>query len=262
MKVGDSKGVASTGRLSATDKKAGVGAAAYARAADSATKAPAISDIAAILDVPETEFTPKVRTAIMALMAEVEKLRRDLQQKEARIAHLEQLADQDPLTPVANRRAFVRELTRMMSFADRYDTVSSMIYFDLNGLKPINDTYGHAIGDALLVAIAAQLRTLVRDTDLAARLGGDEFAILLAQTTELSAIESTCARIVTKLGEPLIVAGRSLKVGASIGIVASPLEGASPDELYRAADTALYQAKQAGRSTWRWGSADTYTFTA
>ena len=78
MKVGDTKGVASTGRLSATDKKAGVGAAAYARAADSTAKPPAISDMAAILDVPETEFTPKVRTAIMALMAEVEKLRRDL----------------------------------------------------------------------------------------------------------------------------------------------------------------------------------------
>ncbi|MBV8534728.1 MAG: GGDEF domain-containing protein, partial [Alphaproteobacteria bacterium] len=163
MKVGDTKGVASSGRLSATDKKAGVGAAAYARAADSATKPPALSDIAAILDVPETEFTPKVRTAIMALMAEVEKLRRDLQQKEARIAHLEQLADQDPLTPVQNRRAFVRELTRMMSFADRYDTVSSMIYFDLNGLKPVNDTYGHAAGDAVIAYVARVLVENVRE---------------------------------------------------------------------------------------------------
>jgi diguanylate cyclase (GGDEF)-like protein len=175
---------------------------------------------------------------------------------------LEQMAYFDSLTGLPNRRMFNEHLRRLIAGRQRGQGGFALLLIDLDGFKPINDTYGHAIGDALLVAIANQLRTLVRDTDLAARLGGDEFAVLLAQTTELSAIESTCARIVTKLGEPLIVAGRSLKIGASIGIVGCPPDGASPDELYRAADTALYQAKQAGRSTWRWGSADTYTFTA
>lgn len=175
---------------------------------------------------------------------------------------LEQMAYFDSLTGLPNRRMFNEHLRRMIASRQRGQGGFALLLIDLDGFKPINDTYGHAIGDALLVAIAGQLRILVRDTDLAARLGGDEFAVLLSQTTELSAIESTCARIVTKLGEPLIVAGRSVKIGASIGIVACPQDGASPDELYRAADTALYQAKQAGRSTWRWGSADTYTFTA
>src|SRR5262245_33698434 len=105
MKLDDSKPITGPGRLSAADKKARVGAAAYARTAD-ATKAPSVSDMAAVLDIPEAEFSPKVRTAILGLMAEVDRLRRDLQQSQARIAHLEQLADQDPLTPVANRRAF------------------------------------------------------------------------------------------------------------------------------------------------------------
>jgi PleD family two-component response regulator len=139
MKLDDTKRVGAS-RLSATEKKSKVGAAAYAKAADSAPRTPPLENIASILDIPDIEFTPKVRQAIVALMGEVDRLRRDLQQSQARIAHLEQLADQDPLTPVANRRAFVRELTRMMSFADRYDAVSSLVYFDLNGLKPVNDT--------------------------------------------------------------------------------------------------------------------------
>ena len=91
------------------------------------------------MGIPEAEFTPKVRAAIMALMEEVDRLRRELQQTPARIAYLEQLADEDSLPPIANRRAFVRELSRMMSFAERYDTPASVIYFDVNDLKVIND---------------------------------------------------------------------------------------------------------------------------
>ena len=86
MKISDSKGVSGSGRVGSTERAAG--ATAYARAADSATKPTPVADIAAIMDIPEAEVTPKVRAAIMALMAEVEKLRRENQQKEARIAHL------------------------------------------------------------------------------------------------------------------------------------------------------------------------------
>ncbi len=246
MKVGDTKGVASSGRLSATDKKAGVGAAAYARAADSATKAPAISDIAAILDVPETEFTPKVRTAIMALMAEVEKLRRDLQQKEARIAHLEQLADQDPLTPVQNRRAFVRELTRMMSFADRYDTISSMVYFDLNGLKPVNDTYGHAAGDAVIAYVARVLVENVREADVVGRLGGDEFGVILWNVEP--SLAAGKARELERLIETVTTGqiGAALSVGASVGMVGIEPR-ATAAALIDAADRAMYARKRERR---------------
>lgn len=175
---------------------------------------------------------------------------------------LEQLAYLDPLTGLPNRRAFSEQLRRMIAARQRGQGSFVLLLIDLDGFKPINDTYGHAIGDELLVAIAAQLRTLVRETDMAARLGGDEFAVLLSQPADLHAIESTCARIVTKLGEPVLVAGHSLRVGASIGIVPCPDSGSSPDDLYRAADGALYEAKEAGRCTWRWGKADSYTFTA
>jgi diguanylate cyclase (GGDEF)-like protein len=251
MKVGDSKGVASSGRLSATDKKAGVGAAAYARAADSTAKPTPVSDMASVLDIPEAEFTPKVRTAIMALMAEVEKLRRDMQQKEARIAHLEQLADQDPLTPVQNRRAFVRELTRMMSFADRYDTVSSMIYFDLNGLKPVNDTYGHAAGDAVIAYVAHVLVENVREADVVGRLGGDEFGVLLPYTDEGGAMEKAAHLADAVAATPVSWNGVAIPATVSWGVhtFRSGHSGAhqaldAAAQAIEAADRAMYAQKK------------------
>jgi diguanylate cyclase (GGDEF)-like protein len=136
-------------------------------------------DVAQVMGIPEAEFTPKVRDAIMRLMGEVDKLRREAAQANARSAHLERLADQDSLIPVFNRRAFVRELGRMQSFAERYDQPSSLVYFDANGLKNVNDTHGHAAGDALLAHIARVLVANVRDTDVVGRLGGDEFGVIL-----------------------------------------------------------------------------------
>jgi len=218
MKISDTNRVSGPGRVGGTDKKPAVGAAAYTRTADSATSPRAIADAASILDIPETEFTPKVRAAITALMGEVDKLRRDLQQSQARIAHLEQLADQDPLTPVANRRAFVRELTRMMAFADRYDAVSSLIYFDLNGLKPVNDSYGHAAGDAVIAYVARVLVQNVRDSDVVGRLGGDEFGVLLAYTDEVGAHEKATALAAAVAAEPVDWNGVMIPTSVSWGL--------------------------------------------
>jgi len=251
MKISDSKGVSSSGRLSGADKKAGVGATAYARAADSASKPTPISDMAAVMDIPEAEITPKVRAAIMALMAEVDRLRRDMQQKEARIAHLEQLADQDPLTPVANRRAFVRELTRMMSFADRYDTVSSLVYFDLNGLKPVNDTYGHSAGDAVIAYVARVLVQNVRDSDVVGRLGGDEFGVLLPYTDESGAVEKATTLAVAVAAQPVDWNGVAIPASVSWGVhtfrsgsgsVHQALDAAA--QAIEAADRAMYAQKK------------------
>ncbi len=251
MKVSGSKGVSSSGGVSSTEKKSGVGAAAYARAADATAKPQAVADMAAIMDIPESEFTPKVKAAIMTLMAEVEKLRRDLQQSQARIAHLEQLADQDPLTPVANRRAFVRELTRMMSFADRYDTVSSLVYFDLNGLKPVNDTYGHAAGDAVIAYVARVLVQNVRDSDMVGRLGGDEFGILLPYTEEGEAMEKAASLAAAVAAQPVDWNGVAIPASVSWGVhtfrsgssgVHQALDAAA--QAIEAADRAMYAQKK------------------
>ncbi|MCH8189541.1 MAG: GGDEF domain-containing protein, partial [Proteobacteria bacterium] len=103
-----------------------------AGAAQPEAAAPVKQDSISIMGIPEPELTPKVREALMALMAEVESMRRDLQEARERLVNLERLADRDPLIPVANRRAFVRELTRTMAYSDRYGHASSVVYIDLN----------------------------------------------------------------------------------------------------------------------------------
>ena len=164
-----------------------VGASAYARQAEAAAQAQGVVPVAAsasVLGIPESEFTPRVRDAIMGLMAEVDSLRRELTQMRARVEEAEHTADQDHLLPLLNRRAFVRELTRYIAFAGRYGTPASLIYFDLDGFKLVNDTYGHAAGDAVLQHFAEILLANVRDSDVVARLGGDEFGVLLSHANQ------------------------------------------------------------------------------
>ena len=144
---------------------------------------------ASVLGIPEHEFTPRVRDAIMGLMGEVDTLRRELTQTRARLDEVEKTADQDQLLPLLNRRAFVRELTRYIAFTGRYNTPASLIYFDLNHLKKINDTHGHAAGDAVLKHFAETLLAHVRDSDCVGRLGGDEFGVLLTHANQEQALK-------------------------------------------------------------------------
>src|SRR5213078_3970705 len=106
----------------------------------------------------------------MTLMGEVDALRRELQQTKTRLEAAEKEADQDQLLPVLNRRAFVRELTRNIAFTARYGTPASLLFFDLDGFKQVNDTFGHAGGDAVLAHFAQVLRENVRDSDCVGRL--------------------------------------------------------------------------------------------
>ena len=119
----------------------------------SPTPARTVGEVATFLGIPEAELTPSVREGLSRLMAEVDRLRQDSEEKDRRISYLERLADEDPLMPILNRRAFVRELSRMMAFTDRYGGVSSVLFFDVDGMKTINDSHTHAAGDeALAVA--------------------------------------------------------------------------------------------------------------
>ncbi|MBI3453370.1 MAG: GGDEF domain-containing protein [Rhodospirillales bacterium] len=195
------------------------------------------------MEIPEAEFTPKVRAAIMALMAEVEKLRRELQQNQSRIAYLEDLADQDTLTPVANRRAFVRELSRMQSFAERYDTPSSVIYFDVNGLKKINDTLGHGAGDAVLAHVANSLVQNIRDSDFVGRLGGDEFGVILAYTDQIKANEKAASLAEAISSQSVTWEDNKIAVAVSYGTYAFR-GGEDAARAIDAADRAMYARKK------------------
>ena len=132
----------------------------------------------------EDALTPELREGLARLAAERNRLRDELAKARGRIASLERLADEDPLTSVANRRAFVRQLTRMIAFTHRYGVPASVVYFDLNNMKHINDEHGHPTGDAALRHMATVLRGNIRSSDIVGRLGGDEFGVILAQTDE------------------------------------------------------------------------------
>jgi diguanylate cyclase (GGDEF)-like protein len=133
------------------------------------------------LGLEETDLTPAVRAALATLAIEIDDLRGEVQRLKARLLEAEAAADQDPLTNVKNRRAFVRELKRIAAFAQRYNAPASLAYFDVDELKSVNDRFGHAAGDAALQAVAERLGANIRESDIVGRMGGDEFAVLLVQ---------------------------------------------------------------------------------
>ena len=170
-----------------------------------------------------------------AALAEAERLKR-------RLAEVEQLADRDPLTPVLNRRAFLRELQRTAAFCARYGAPAVLVYFDLDGFKAVNDRYGHAAGDAVLGAVAQGLLDNVRESDVVARLGGDEFAVLLAQA-EAGAAAAKAASLTAELeGAPVVFEGNAIPVRISAGVRAYE-PGLTPTQWVAEADAAMFVRK-------------------
>ncbi len=200
-------------------------------------------DVATVMGIPETELTPRVRAAIATLMQEVASLRDELRQTKERIGHLEELADKDALVPAINRRAFVRELSRVMSYAERYGTAHSLVYFDLNGMKQINDTHGHAAGDAALKHVAEILEQSTRESDIVGRLGGDEFGVILAQVDETTATEKAASLAERIAAEGVEWQGRHLRLTVAHGIVPI-ISGQDADTALQAADRAMYANKK------------------
>ncbi len=224
-----------------------VGAAAYARQADVVSATESLAPVAAtVLGIPESEFTPRVRDAIMTLMGEVDSLRHELAQTRSRLEEVERTADQDQLLPLLNRRAFVRELTRYIAFAGRYGTPASLIYFDLDGFKLVNDTHGHAGGDAVLAHFADVLLANVRDSDVVGRLGGDEFGVLLSHADQEQAHRKADQLAQYLHNAPTLWRGLSIPTGFSYG--AFELKpGEDADTAMARADEAMYAHKRGMR---------------
>ena len=173
------------------------------------------------------------------------RLRASLSEMRERLSELEQLADTDTLTPLPNRRRFLRELERTVALVNRHGTAAALLYVDVDGLKALNDQYGHAAGDAALVHVGKLLAGLVRSTDVAARIGGDEFALILDHLDHNSAIE-TAERIAACISaSPIDVGGTVVKLRASIG-TATILPGDTAEDAMKRADRNMYLAKGAG----------------
>ena len=243
MKISGAKPPSSSASVGRAADKAYAKAAGQVEKAAPAAPATPIEDVAEISGVPQSELTPKVRHAIQRLMAEVNTLRRELTAAHRRIDDLERLADKDPLLPLYNRRAFVRELSRVISYTDRYGGQASLIYLDLDDFKQVNDAHGHAAGDAVLETVSRVLLDNVRGSDAVARLSGDEFGVILTNAAARDA--ETKAEILQRLLQEARTPwkGGEIAVTASFGVMAIR-SGQTVDETLEGADTAMYARKR------------------
>lgn len=162
----------------------------------------------------------------------------------------------DPLTGLADRSVFRQQLALTLAGHSPYgrsktdpDAGSAVLLIDLDRFKAVNDTMGHATGDALLAAVAGRIRSALRHGDFAARLGGDEFAVLLHQIAGKDDVSAIAERLVDLLARPYLLSGKVANIGASIGAaIAGPAADIDGDVLLRQADMSMYQAKSEGRN--------------
>ena len=156
------------------------------------------------------------------------------------IAHM---AHHDLLTDLPNRKLLKDRLDVATARVERGDNLA-LLYIDLDRFKPVNDRFGHAVGDLLLKEVADRLREATRKVDTVARVGGDEFIIILAGIQNVANAEIGVRRILHSIEQPFMIDGHVIELGASIGISMSPDDAVKPDDLMKSADAAMYHAKQ------------------
>jgi diguanylate cyclase (GGDEF)-like protein len=178
------------------------------------------------------------------LVEEISLLRAKVARLQERVEQLDQLAHQDSLINLPNRRGFTRELERLIARVDRYGVSAAMLFVDLDGLKMINDTFGHRAGDEALIQVANLLAKGVRSSDVVARIGGDEFGILLEASDDNDAHE-TATRLVDQIcGCEFMHDGEALPLSVAIGVgMIDALDTA--EEVMQRADEAMYLRKAA-----------------
>lgn len=181
---------------------------------------------------------------VQRLVEEIGRLRGQVAQLQERVRQLDHLAHRDSLIDLPNRRGFLRELERLIARVSRYDAKGAMLYVDVDGLKMINDSFGHHAGDQALIQVADLLSSGVRKSDVCARIGGDEFGILLENADEASAHE-TAARLIDMIaGCDFIHEGDALPLSVAIGV---GIIGASDtaETVMTRADEEMYRRKAA-----------------
>jgi diguanylate cyclase (GGDEF)-like protein len=179
-----------------------------------------------------------------SLRDEVSRLRATIARLEDKVIELDRLAHLDPLAEVMNRRGLMRELDTMVARHERYDSPGAVLFVDLNGLKSLNNNYGHEGGDAALVHVSRVLLEGVRITDCVARLGGDEFCILLERADEESAIETAERLVELVAGTEFRFNGQQIPLSVAIGMTLLE-RGDTPRDVLARADRAMYRVKAA-----------------
>ncbi len=177
---------------------------------------------------------------------------RDITERKEKEAQIEKLAMTDSLTGLANRHQYDQRLHEITQQAKRFKTQFCLMMIDLDKFKPVNDTYGHHVGDVLLQKVAEILVFCCRETDTVARLGGDEFAIILNGIHDPKEVGILAERILDKLKIQFVIENHHIQIGASIGISCYPSDTTDIKSLQKMADKALYLSKNSGRNTYRY----------
>lgn len=173
----------------------------------------------------------------------------DISKQKASEEEIWRKANFDSLTGLANRRNFMEKLHHALNNARRYKRQLAVLFIDLDEFKPINDTYGHAFGDKVLIEVARRMQEPLRDTDLIARIGGDEFLVLLEGNPNSKSASSIAQRIKDAVTHPMDIDGQLTGLSLSCGISLYPAHGDQADSLIQTADEAMYRAKQQGRNS-------------
>jgi len=159
-------------------------------------------------------------------------------------------AGRDPLTGLANRKSLMTQLDASVTASQRDGDWLLVCFLDLDGFKPVNDRYGHAVGDELLRVVAHRLVHHVRGSDTVARLGGDEFVLLAGGIRSLDDCRELLTGLIHAVGHPVMIGESEVRVGVSVGCTVYPLDPGLPRDLLAHADEAMYQAKTLGRNRW------------
>ncbi len=207
------------------------------------------------LGIDTARLDRRTRAAIEALSEEVLALREEAEALRAALCEAESLADNDPLLPIFNRRAFEREVRREIALSGRFETPLSLIFIDLDNFKTVNDIYGHPAGDRVLLKVADILRQRTRETDIVGRLGGDEFGVVLAHASfgdsQRKAAQLAAAIDALEVRDEADPAAPAVRIGASCGVV-EWRPGQSAAALIARADQAMFleksRRKAAGRA--------------
>jgi len=172
----------------------------------------------------------------------------DITQNKRQQEKLHLMAHYDVLTQLPNRALFADRFSQAIAHSKRQELLLAVCFLDLDNFKPVNDTYGHEVGDQLLIEVARRIQANIREEDTVSRQGGDEFAILLGDINSVSHCQNMLKRLHDSLAQPYLIGDDSINIGASSGVTLYPLDDADIDTLIRHADQSMYQSKLAGKN--------------
>jgi len=178
-------------------------------------------------------------------------LHQQLEQEQEAGQQFQQLAHKDSLTGLPNRLFFQGELQRYLAFSTEHDELMALMFIDLDNFKTVNDKHGHETGDAVLCEVSRRMASVVRSRDVLCRLGGDEFALILPALPDQEAAEHLAQRLIDAVRVTLTINGVVMPIGATVGLAFAPVDATDATALLNASDQAMYEAKRAGKNTYR-----------